>query len=146
MKTYMQKTAEVQRDWYVVDATDQVLGRLSTQIATLLRGKHKPTFTAHIDGGDFVVVVNAEKVRVTGRKAEQKMYYRHSGFPGGFKKITYRRMLTSHPDRIIRFAVKGMIPKTRLGRQIMGKLKIYAGPSHPHAAQQPKVYTPRPNG
>ncbi|KAB8142148.1 50S ribosomal protein L13 [Chloroflexia bacterium SDU3-3] len=146
MKTYMQKTAEVQRDWYVVDATDQVLGRLSTQIATLLRGKHKPTFTPHIDGGDFVVVVNAEKVRVTGRKAEQKMYYRHSGFPGGFKKITYRRMLTSHPDRIIRFAVKGMIPKTRLGRQIMGKLKIYAGPSHPHAAQQPKVYTPRPNG
>jgi len=98
----MQKTAEIQRDWYVVDATDQVLGRLSTQIATLLRGKHKPTFTPHIDGGDFVVVVNAEKVRVTGRKAEQKMYYRHSGFPGGFKKITYRRMLSSHPDRMRR--------------------------------------------
>lgn len=146
MKSYMQKTADVQRDWYVVDATDQVLGRLSTQIATLLRGKHKPTFTPHIDGGDFVVVVNADKVRVTGRKADQKMYYRHSGYPGGFKQVPYRRMLASHPDRIIRFAVKGMIPKTRLGRQIMSKLKVYAGPAHPHVAQQPKVYTPRVQG
>jgi large subunit ribosomal protein L13 len=146
MKTYSQKESEVQRDWYVVDATNQVLGRLATQIATLLRGKHKPTFTPHIDGGDFVVVVNAEKVRVTGRKDQQKMYYRHSGYPGGFKQITYRRMLSSHPDRIIRFAVKGMIPKTRLGRRLMTKLKVYAGPTHPHAAQQPKVYTPRAQG
>lgn len=146
MKSYMQKASEVQRDWYVVDATDQVLGRLSTQIATLLRGKHKPTFTPYIDGGDFVVVVNAEKVRVTGRKEDQKMYYRHSGYPGGFKQITYRRMMQSHPDRIIRFAVKGMIPKNRLGRQIISKLKVYAGPTHPHAAQQPRVYTPRVNG
>lgn len=146
MKSYMQKTAEVQRDWYVVDATDQTLGRLSTQIATLLRGKHKPTFTPHVDGGDFVVVVNAEKVRVTGRKDQQKMYYRHSGYPGGFKQIPYRRMLANHPDRIIRFAVKGMIPKTRLGLQLMRKLKVYAGPTHPHTAQQPKVYTPRVNG
>lgn len=146
MKTYMQKTAEVQRDWYVVDATDQTLGRLSTQIAILLRGKHKPTFTPHIDGGDFVVVVNAEKVRVTGRKAQQKMYYRHSGYPGGFKQIPYARMLANHPDRIIRFAVKGMIPKTRLGRQVMNKLKVYAGPTHPHAAQLPRVYSPRAQG
>lgn len=146
MKSYTQKQSEVQRDWYVVDAEDQVLGRLSTQIATLLRGKHKPTFTPHIDGGDFVVVVNAEKIRVTGRKAGQKMYYRHSGYPGGFKKITYQRMMASHPDRIIRFAVKGMIPKTRLGRQLMGKLKVYAGPTHPHTAQLPKVYTPRVRG
>lgn len=146
MKTFMEKTADVQRDWYVVDAADQVLGRLSTQIATLLRGKHKPTFTPHIDGGDFVVVVNAEKVRVTGRKFEQKMYYRHSGYPGGFKQIPYRRMMEKHPDRIIRFAVKGMIPKTRLGRQLMRKLKIYPGPTHPHAAQLPRIYTPRVNG
>jgi large subunit ribosomal protein L13 len=146
MKTYSQKASEVQRDWHVVDATGQTLGRLATQIATLLRGKHKPTFSPNLDGGDFVIVVNAEKVRVTGRKEEQKMYYRHSGYPGGFKAIPYRRMMATHPDRILRFAVKGMLPKTRLGRQQIQKLKIYAGPTHPHAAQQPKVYTPRPRG
>ena len=146
MKTYSQKASEVQRDWYVVDATDQTLGRLATQIATLLRGKHKPTFSPYLDGGDFVVVINAEKVRVTGRKEDQKMYYRHSGYPGGFKAIPYRRMMGSHPDRILRFAVKGMLPKTRLGRQQLLKLKIYAGPTHPHAAQQPTVYEPRPRG
>ena len=146
MKTYSQKASEVQRDWYVVDATDQTLGRLATQIATLLRGKHKPTFSPNLDGGDFVVVVNAEKVRVTGRKEDQKMYYRHSGYPGGFKAIPYRRMMSSHPERILRFAVKGMLPKTRLGRQQLGKLKIYAGPTHPHAAQQPHAYVPRPRG
>jgi large subunit ribosomal protein L13 len=146
MSTYSQKQAEVERDWYIVDATDQTLGRLATQIATLLRGKHKPTFTPHIDGGDFVVVINAEKVRLTGRKPDQKMYYRHSGYPGGFKQIPYRRMMATHPDRILRFAVKGMIPKTRLGRRQILKLKIYAGPTHPHAAQQPKVYEPRPRG
>jgi large subunit ribosomal protein L13 len=146
MSTYSQKQAEVERDWYIVDATDQTLGRLATQIAVLLRGKHKPTFTPHIDGGDFVVVINAEKVRLTGRKPDQKMYYRHSGYPGGFKQIPYRRMMATHPDRILRFAVKGMIPKTRLGRRQILKLKIYAGPTHPHAAQQPKVYEPRPRG
>lgn len=146
MKTYSQKASEVQRDWHVVDATGQTLGRLATQIATLLRGKHKPTFSPNIDGGDFVVVVNAEKVRLTGRKEDQKMYYRHSGYPGGFKAIPYRRMMNTHPDRILRFAVKGMLPKTRLGRQQILKLKIYAGSAHPHAAQQPKVYEPRPRG
>jgi large subunit ribosomal protein L13 len=146
MKTYSQKASEVQRDWHVIDAADQTLGRLATQIATLLRGKHKPTFSPNLDGGDFVVVVNAEKVALLGRKPEQKMYYRHSGYPGGFKQIPYKRMLATHPDRILRLAVKGMLPKTRLGRQQITKLKIYAGPSHPHSAQQPKVYTPRPHG
>jgi large subunit ribosomal protein L13 len=146
MKTYSQKASEVQRDWYVVDATDQTLGRLATQIATLLRGKHKPTFSPNLDGGDFVIVVNAEKVHLTGRKEDQKMYYRHSGYPGGLKEIPYRRMLATHPERILRFAVKGMLPKTRLGRQQILKLKIYAGPTHPHAAQQPSVYQPRQRG
>lgn len=146
MKTYAQKASEVQRDWYVVDAAGQTLGRLATQIATLLRGKHKPTYTPNLDGGDFVIVVNAEKVRLTGRKPEQKIYYRHSGYPGGLKATPYRQMLAKHPERILRFAVKGMLPKTRLGRQQLTKLKIYAGPAHPHAAQQPQVYAPRPRG
>jgi large subunit ribosomal protein L13 len=146
MKTYSQKASEVQRDWYLVDAADQTLGRLATQIAVLLRGKHKPTFSPNLDGGDFVVVVNAEKVRLTGRKPDQKMYYRHSGYPGGFKAIPYRRMMARHPDRILRFAVKGMLPKTRLGRRQLLKLKIYPGPAHPHAAQQPKPYQVRPRG
>ena len=146
MKTYSQKASEVQRDWHVIDAEDQTLGRLATQIAVLLRGKHKPTFSPNLDGGDFVIVVNAEKVALLGRKPEQKMYYRHSGYPGGFKQIPYKRMLATHPDRILRLAVKGMLPKTRLGRQQIVKLKIYAGPTHPHAAQQPKTYEPRPNG
>jgi large subunit ribosomal protein L13 len=146
MKTYSQKASEVQRDWYVVDASDQVLGRLATQIATLLRGKHKPTFSPNLDGGDFVVVVNAEKIRLTGRKPDQKMYYRHSGYPGGFKAIPYKRMLARHPERILRFAVKGMLPKTRLGRRQILKLKLYAGPAHPHQAQQPKRYEPRVRG
>ncbi|HEU4326401.1 MAG TPA: 50S ribosomal protein L13 [Roseiflexaceae bacterium] len=146
MKTYAQKASEVQRDWLIVDATDQTLGRLATQIATLLRGKHKPTFSPYLDGGDFVVVVNAEKIKVTGRKADQKIYYHHSNYPGGLKETPYRRMLAKHPDRIIRFAVKGMLPKTRLGRQQIIKLKVYAGPNHPHKAQQPKVYEPRPRG
>jgi large subunit ribosomal protein L13 len=146
MKTYSQKASEVQRSWHVVDAADQTLGRLATQIAVLLRGKHKPTFSPNLDGGDFVVVVNAEKVKLLGRKPDQKMYYRHSGYPGGFKAIPFKRMIAAHPDRILRFAVKGMLPKTRLGRQQLTKLKIYAGANHPHAAQQPKVYTVRPNG
>lgn len=146
MKTYSQKISEVQRDWHVVDATDQTLGRLATQIAVLLRGKHKPTFSPNLDGGDFVVVVNAEKVRLTGRKPDQKKYYRHSNYPGGLKTTPFKLMLEKHPDRILRFAVKGMLPKTRLGRQQITKLKIYAGPTHPHSGQQPKVYVARPNG
>ncbi|RRR67273.1 MAG: 50S ribosomal protein L13 [Candidatus Viridilinea halotolerans] len=142
MKTYHQKASEIQRDWYVVDATDEVLGRLSTQIATLLRGKHKPTYTPSNDGGDFVVVVNCEKIKIMGKKADQKIYYRHSGYPGGIKATPYKMMLTKHPDRILRAAVKGMLPKNRMGRHLMGKLRIYAGPHHPHAAQQPKLWTP----
>jgi large subunit ribosomal protein L13 len=146
MKTYSQKASEVQRDWYVIDAENQVLGRLATQIATLLRGKHKPTYTPSMDGGDFVVVVNAEKIRMTGRKAEQKLYHRHTGYPGGLRTTTYRTMLQRHPDRILRLAVKGMLPKGRLGRRQLLKLRIYAGPTHPHAAQQPKAYQPRIRG
>ena len=146
MKTFSAKSHEVQREWLLVDATDKVLGRLATEIARRLRGKHKPEFTPHVDTGDYIVVTNVEKLRVTGNKAEDKKYYRHSGYPGGFKAIPYRRMMNAHPDRILRFAVKGMLPKTRLGRQQLTKLKIYAGPTHPHAAQQPKVYEPRPRG
>jgi large subunit ribosomal protein L13 len=146
MKTYAQKASEVQRDWYVIDATNQTLGRLATQIATLLRGKHKPTFSPYIDGGDFVIVVNAERIRLTGKKPEQKMYYRHSNYPGGFKAVSFKQLIARHPQRVLRFAVKGMLPKTRLGRQQLTKLKIYAGPKHPHAAQQPKVYEPQLRG
>ncbi len=146
MKTYSQKASEIQRDWYVVDASGQVLGRLATQIATLLRGKHKPTYTPHLDGGDFVVVTNAEKIRVTGSKADQKVYYRHTGYPGGLKVTSYKMMREKHPDRILRQAVKGMLPKNRLGRRLMTKLKIYTGPHHPHAAQQPRPYVPRAQG
>ncbi|ACL25854.1 MULTISPECIES: 50S ribosomal protein L13 [Chloroflexus] len=143
MKTYHQKPSEVQRDWYVIDASGKVLGRLATQISTLLRGKHKPTFTPSIDGGDFVIVVNAEKIVLTGRKPEQKIYYRHSGYPGGLKEIPYKMMLAKHPERILRLAVKRMLPKNRMGRRLLSKLRIYAGPNHPHAAQQPKPYIPR---
>ncbi len=143
MKTYHQKPSEVQRDWYVIDASGRVLGRLATQISTLLRGKHKPTFTPSIDGGDFVIVVNAEKIVLTGRKPEQKIYYRHSGYPGGLKATPYKMMLARHPDRILRLAVKRMLPKNRMGRRLLSKLRIYAGPNHPHAAQQPKPYIPR---
>jgi len=142
VKTYHQKASEIQRDWYVVDATNEVLGRLSSQIATLLRGKHKPTYTPSNDGGDFVIVVNCEKIRIMGRKAEQKVYYRHTGYPGGLKATPYKLMLAKNPERILRTAVKGMLPKNRLGRRLLGKLRIYTGPNHPHAAQQPKVWTP----
>jgi large subunit ribosomal protein L13 len=144
VKTYHQKASEVQRDWLLVDADDQVLGRLATQLATLLRGKHKPTYTPSIDGGDFVVVVNVEKIKIMGKKADQKIYYRHTGYPGGLKATPYKMMLAKHPDRILRSAVKGMLPKSRLGRRLLTKLRLYAGPNHPHAAQQPKVWTPRP--
>jgi large subunit ribosomal protein L13 len=144
VKTYHQKASEVQRDWLLVDAEGQVLGRLATQLATLLRGKHKPTYTPSIDGGDFVVVVNVEKIRIMGKKADQKVYYRHTGYPGGIKATPYKMMLAKHPDRILRSAVKGMLPKNRMGRRLLTKLRLYAGPNHPHAAQQPKSWTPRP--
>ena len=143
MKTYHQKESEIQRDWLLIDANGQVLGRLATQIATLLRGKHKPTYTPSMDGGDFVIVVNVEKIKLMGKKPDQKVYYRHSGYPGGLKTIPYKMMLAKHPDRILRSAVKGMLPKTRMGRHLLGKLRLYAGPNHPHVAQQPVVWTPR---
>ncbi len=137
-KTYMAKPGEVRQEWYVVDATDKVLGRLSTEIARVLRGKHKPEYTPHVDVGDFVIVVNAEKVKVTGRKLDQKNYYRHTGYPGGLRSITLRRQLEKFPERVIETAVKGMLPRGPLGRQMFKKLKVYAGPNHPHEAQQPK--------
>jgi large subunit ribosomal protein L13 len=143
MKSYMARPLEVERKWYVVDAEGQTLGRLATEIATILRGKNKPQYTPHVDTGDFVVVVNAEKVAVTGRKAEQKVYRRHSGYPGGLKVTSYEQMMERRPTEILRRAVKGMMPKNRLARQQLRKLKIYAGPEHPHAAQNPQPYEVR---
>ncbi len=134
----MARPLEVERRWYVVDAEGKTLGRLATEIARVLRGKNKPQYTPHIDTGDFVVVVNAEKVVVTGRKAEQKVYRRHSGYPGGLKETSYERMMERRPTEILRRAVKGMMPKSRLARKQLRKLKIYAGPEHPHAAQGPQ--------
>ena len=139
-KTYSAKTEDIEKAWWVVDATDQTLARLATQIASLLRGKHKPKFTPHIDCGDYVVVVNAEKIHVTGQKLDQKMYHRHSGYPGGLRSITLRDQLDRNPERVIESAVRGMLPKNRLGRRIRAKLKVYAGPDHPHAAQNPQPY------
>ncbi|HEY1011272.1 MAG TPA: 50S ribosomal protein L13 [Herpetosiphonaceae bacterium] len=140
MKTFSLKASEIQRNWLLVDAEDQVLGRLATQVATLLRGKHKPTYTPSMDNGDFVVIINAEKVRLTGRKADQKLYYRHTNYPGGLKITPFKVMLQKHPERIIRLAVKGMLPRNRLSRHILLKLKVYAGTTHPHTAQQPTPY------
>jgi large subunit ribosomal protein L13 len=138
MKSYMARPLEVERKWYVVDAEGQTLGRLATEIATILRGKNKAQYTPHVDTGDFVVVVNAEKVVVTGKKADQKVYRRHSGYPGGMKETSYARMMERKPTEVLRKAVKGMMPRTRLARQQLKKLKIYAGPEHPHAAQDPQ--------
>jgi large subunit ribosomal protein L13 len=138
MKTYNAKPGEVERRWYVVDADGQTLGRLATRIADTLRGKDKAQYTPHVDTGDFVVVVNAEKVRVTGNKLEQKRYYRHSGYPGGLRSRTLREQLERRPTEVIRKAVKGMLPRNRLARQQINKLKIYAGPDHPHEAQAPQ--------
>jgi large subunit ribosomal protein L13 len=138
IKTFSAKPDQIEREWYVVDATDQTLGRLATRVARILRGKHKPIYTPHLDCGDYVIVVNAERVNVTGRKLEQKMYYRHSGYPGGFKSISLGDQLQKHPERVIQAAVRGMLPKTKLGRQMSKKLKVYAGPEHPHGVQQPK--------
>jgi large subunit ribosomal protein L13 len=140
VRTYTTKPEDINREWYVIDATGMTLGRLATQIATVLRGKHKPIFSPHMDCGDFVIVVNAEKVRVTGSKLDQKMYYRHSGYPSGLKTISLRDQLDRHPDRVIRLAVRGMLPKNRLGRQMIKKLKVYREPTHPHQAQQPKPF------
>jgi large subunit ribosomal protein L13 len=138
VKTYVAKPTDRERNWLVVDAEGQTLGRLATQIADALRGKRKPTYTPHIDTGDFVVVVNAEKIAVTGSKRTEKMYYRHSGYPGGLKSRTLNDMLERRPEEVIRLAVKGMLPRNRLGRKQLTKLKVYAGPDHPHAAQQPQ--------
>ncbi len=137
-KTYLPSVEAIERDWYVVDAAGQHLGRLATEIARIIRGKHKPTFTPHLDTGDFVIVLNAEKVVVTGRKTDQKLYRRHSGRPGGMKVETFRQLQQRIPERIIETAVRGMLPKNRLGRQLFNKLKVYAGNQHPHQAQQPQ--------
>ena len=138
MKTFSAKSAEVRRDWYIVDATGKTLGRLSTEIARRLRGKHKPEYTPHVDTGDYIVVVNAEKIRVTGNKLKDKIYYRHTGYIGNLKSINLGKQLDQHPERVIQSAVKGMLPKNPLGRAMFKKLHVYAGPEHPHAAQQPK--------
>jgi len=140
MKTYSAKPGEIERDWYLVDADGQTLGRLATQVADRLRGKGKPQYTPHVDTGDFVVVVNAEKVRVTGKKLDEKRYYRHSGYPGGLRSRSLREQLDRQPAEVLRKAVKGMLPRNRLGRAQLTKLKIYAGPEHPHAAQSPKPF------
>ena len=142
MKTYSAKAADLNPQWYVIDAEGQVLGRLASQIAQILRGKHKPTFTPHMSSGDFVIVVNADKIVVTGNRLDQKVYYRHSQYPGGLKKTTLRQTLEGkHPERALQHAVRGMVMHNRLGKDIMGRLKIYAGPTHPHQAQQPVVWT-----
>lgn len=137
--TQSAREQDVQHDWYVVDAQGQTLGRLATQIATILRGKNKPSYTPHVDCGDYVVVVNAEKIHVTGQKMTQKKYYRHSGYPGGLKEVTLRDQLDKFPNRVVEAAVRGMLPHNRLGRRMFKKLKVYAGPNHPHDAQQPKT-------
>jgi large subunit ribosomal protein L13 len=137
MKTMIPTAEQAQRVWYVVDADGKVLGRLATRIATVLRGKHKALFTPHMDTGDFVIVVNAKAVRLTGRKRQQKKLYRHSGYPGGLRETSYDTLLKNHPERVITEAVKGMLPKTRQGRQLLKKLKVYAGPTHEHQAQKP---------
>ena len=137
MKTVSAKNEEITRTWHLVDAKDQVLGRLATELACVLRGKRKPIFTPHVDTGDFVVVINAEKVKLTGRKYTDKVYYRHSGYPGGLKSITADKLLATKPEMVIQHAVRGMLPKNKLGRQMIKKLKVYAGPAHPHEAQQP---------
>ncbi|MFT5111822.1 MAG: large subunit ribosomal protein L13 [Parasphingorhabdus sp.] len=138
MKTFSAKPAAVRREWFVVDATDKVLGRLATEVARRLRGKHKPEFTPHVDTGDYIVVVNADKIRVTGNKTSDKMYYHHTGHPGGIKEINFEKLMAKDSTRVIQFAVKGMMPKNPLGRAMLSKLKIFSGAEHSHQAQQPK--------
>ncbi|MDD3170944.1 MAG: 50S ribosomal protein L13 [Bacilli bacterium] len=139
-KSYMANEQTIERKWFVVDATDLVLGRLSTEVAVLLRGKHKPTFTPHVDCGDYVIIVNAEKVALTGSKLDDKMYYRHSGYPGGLKSRTAKRMLELQPQKVLETSIRGMLPKTKLGDDMYRKLFVYVGPEHPHQAQKPEVY------
>lgn len=139
MKTFSAKKEEVVRDWYVIDASDKVLGRLAVEIASRLRGKHKPIYTPHIDTGDFIVVINSDKITLTGNKLKQKMYYRHSGYPGGLKSTTAEKMREKKPGNLLHLAVKGMLPKNSLGRQMLTKLKIYSGDEHPHNAQTPQI-------
>ncbi len=139
MKTYSTKGTDIKREWHVIDASDQILGRLATRIASLLMGKHKPIFSQNQDTGDFVIVINAEKIRVTGNKNKQKLYYRHSGYPGGFKSVSLEKLMQTHPTRAIEYAVKGMVPHTRLGAVMMKKLKVYVGSIHPHRAQTDEV-------
>ena len=139
MKTYSAKPESVQREWFIVDAAEQTLGRLATEIALRLKGKHKPEYTPHVDTGDYIVVINADKVRVTGNKTSDKMYYRHTGYPGGLRSISFDKLLDHKPEMIIEQAVKGMLPKNPLGRDMYRKLKVYAGSEHPHAAQQPQT-------
>ena len=141
MKTFVAKPESVKRDWYVVDAENKTLGRICTEIALRLRGKHKPEYTPHVDTGDYIIVVNAEKVRVTGNKAKDKMYYRHTGYPGGLRSMSFEKMVDHAPERTVEFAVKGMLPKGPLGRAMYAKLKVYAGTEHPHQAQQPQALT-----
>ena len=141
MKTYMASPSDIERKWYVVDAEGMTLGRLASEVAKVLRGKNKPIFTPHIDTGDYVIVVNAEKIKVTGKKLEQKIYYYHSDYVGGMKETTLKEMLAKHPERVIEHAVKGMLPKGPLGRAMIKKLFVYAGPEHPHAAQKPEELT-----
>lgn len=141
MKTYLAKPLEVERKWYVVDATDMVVGRLAAEVAAILRGKNKPTFTNNVDTGDYVIIINAEKVRLTGKKEDQKVYKHHSGFAGGLKVTSYKDVLAKHPERILEHAIKGMLPHNALGRQMYRKLKVYAGPEHKHAAQMPETLT-----
>ncbi len=142
-KTYVTKKEDVEREWYVIDAAGQTLGRLASQVAYILRGKHKPEYSPAVDVGDHVIVINAAKIHVTGRKLDQKIYYRYSGYPGGLKEITLRDLLKKHPTRVIEHAVRGMLPRNRLGRRMFKKLRVYAGPEHPHAAQQPKQWEAR---
>ena len=142
MKTYSLKKEEVQRNWFVVDATDKVLGRVATKIADKIRGKDKPTFTPHTDGGDYVIVINAEKIKVTGSKFNNKMYYRHSLYPGGLKSQTFKELNEKNPERVIEEAVKGMLPKNKLGKSIIKKLKVFQGPNHDHESQQPTEWNP----
>jgi len=138
MKTFMLRKEDIQRDWYVVDATGKTLGRLASEIAKILIGKHKPNYTPHVDNGDFVIVVNAEKIHVTGKKLEKKIYYKHTGYMGHLKETTLKEMLQKKPEEVIRLAVRGMLPKNKLRKRRMKRLKVYAGPEHPHAAQKPK--------
>ena len=140
MRTYSPKPGDITRQWHVIDATDVVLGRLASQAATLLRGKHKPTYAPHVDGGDYVVVVNADKVALTGNKRDQKLVHRHSGFPGGLSSKSYGRLIEEDPRKAVEKAVRGMIPHNRLGRQVIKKLKVYSGPEHPHTAQNPQPF------